>query len=520
MAQPLPSGWSKAQLGDCAELITKGGTPTSYGHQYQPAGIPFVRVENLRNGHIHRDSITQFIDRDADEVLKRSRLRPNDVLYSIAGTIGRTAIVSDSDVPANTNQAVAIIRGTDGLLIPRFLQRLLMSSFARQQAEKVARGAGMNNISLDDVRSLLLPVPPKTEQVRILSKLDELLSDLEAGVAALERARTNLKRYRAAVLKAAVEGKLTEQWRKEHPDVEPASKLLERILAERRKKWEEAQLAKCADGGKAPPKDCKDKYPAPIKPDTSSLPQLPQGWCWASVEQCASFEANAITDGPFGSNLKTAHYTESGPRVIRLQNIGDGIFVDEQAHISQTHFLSLKKHAVNAGDLVIALLGEELPRACIIPEWVPPAIVKADYVRFKPNNELARTEYLNAALNAQSTRELATLRVKGVGRPRLNLSSIRQIALPLPPIEEQQQIVALIAERVSIQEQTAKELSKAVGRALSLRQAILKRAFEGKLVPQDSNDEPASILLERIRTGRAASAPPARNGRGKRIRAA
>ena len=117
-----------------------------------------------------------------------------------------------------------------------------------------------------------------SEQRRIVAKIEELFSDLDAGVAALKRIKANLKRYRAAVLKAAVEGRLTEAWRAKHPNTEPATKLLERILAERRKKWEADQLAKFAAAEKTPPKGWREKYVEPLPPDTSGLPELPQGW--------------------------------------------------------------------------------------------------------------------------------------------------------------------------------------------------------------------------------------------------
>ncbi len=106
-------------------------------------------------------------------------------------------------------------------------------------------------------------------------------------MAALERAKANLKRYRAAVLKAAVEGQLTEDWRAEHPDVEPASELLRRILVERRKNWEAEQLAKYEEKGKQPPKGWKEKYKEPAGPDTAGLPDLPAGWTCAAIDQIA-----------------------------------------------------------------------------------------------------------------------------------------------------------------------------------------------------------------------------------------
>lgn len=147
---------------------------------------------------------------------------------------------------------------------------------------------------------------------------------------------------------------------------------------------------------------------------------MPEGWRWATVAELAAKERNSITDGPFGSKLKTEHYRESGPRVIRLQNIGDGEFRDEKAFISQEHFETLRKHQVFAGDLVIAGLGESLPRACMIPEYVGDAIVKADCIRFKPNPELAENKYLLYALNSETVKKLSAKIVHGIGRPRMN----------------------------------------------------------------------------------------------------
>src|SRR5438309_392882 len=102
--------------------------------------------------------------------------------------------------------------------------------------------------------------------------------------------------------------------------------------------------------------------------------QLPPGWRLARLEELQSPEPRAITDGPFGSHLTSAHYTTEGPRVVRLQNIGDGHFVDATAYISESHFQSLRQHEVESGDLLVASLGEVLPRACLAPEWLGPAI--------------------------------------------------------------------------------------------------------------------------------------------------
>lgn len=221
--------------------------------------------------------------------------------------------------------------------------------------------------------------------------------------------------------------------------------------------------------------------------DRSLLPELPENWAWARIVDLAADEPNAITDGPFGSNLKTSHYTESGPRVIRLQNIGDGEFINEMAHISNKHFQSLSRHHVNGGDLVIAGLGETLPRSCVIPDWVGPALVKADCPRFKPNQSLVGPDYVNFALNSSEIRSRTSAIIHGVGRPRLNLSEIRGIWIPVAPRNEQRRIVAKIEELFSDLDAGVAALERAKANLKRYRAAVLKAAVEGRLVDPHGN---------------------------------
>jgi len=235
---------------------------------------------------------------------------------------------------------------------------------------------------------------------------------------------------------------------------------------------------------------------------------LPTGWTWIDLENLANSSTNSITDGPFGSKLKTEHYTASGPRVLRLQNIGDGIFRDEKAHISESHFSDLQKHRVFPGDLIIAALGEQLPRACITPAWIGPAIVKADCVRFKPNDDIVQRHYLCYALNAEPTRRRASAIIHGVGRPRLNLGELKSIQIPLAPLAEQRRIVARIEELFAELDEAVAELERVRANLKRYRAAVLRAAVSGELTAdwraKQRHLEPASVLLERILTDRRA----------------
>ena len=372
----------------------------------------------------------------------------------------------------------------------RYVEAFLQTEQARLAIDKIKTGSSDSGLNLthDRFRQLRIPVAPLPEQRRIVAEIEKQFTRLEAGVAALRRVQANLKRYRAAVLKAACEGHLVpteaelrrtadnadgtdKKSRKsassaksavKTPAYETGEALLARILTERRQNWQG-----------------RGKYKEPAAPDTAGLPPLPAAWAWATVEQLAAPEPNSITDGPFGSNLKTEHYMDNGPRVIRLQNIGDGVYVDEEAHISQAHFERLQKHRVFANDVVIAGFGENPPRSCIIPEALGPAIVKADCIRFKPHSSVT-PKYMNAALNSEPIRKRTKGKVHGVGRPRLNLGEIKSIVLPVPPLVEQTRIVAEVERRLSVVEELEAVVSANLQRATRLRQSVLQKAFTGE----------------------------------------
>jgi type I restriction enzyme, S subunit len=173
------------------------------------------------------------------------------------------------------------------------------------------------------------------------------------------------------------------------------------------------------------------------------------------------------------------------------------------AHISRKHYEFLKDHAVYQGDLVIRALGIPAPRACRIPD-IGPAIVKADCIRFKVADDFIDPNFVLFALNSPATQQRTEKKIHGVGRPRLNLSEIKAIALPLPPQVEQMQIARQVERRLAAADRLAVTLNNQLERARGTRQSLLHQAFAGKLVPQEPTDEPASVLLHRIRSAREA----------------
>jgi type I restriction enzyme S subunit len=194
----------------------------------------------------------------------------DDILLCVRAPVGPTNLA-----PAQCciGRGLASVRPESGVSL-----KYLLYAFRRFAAELDAKGTGttFKAVSGKVVRELAIPIAPVAEQARIADALDELLSDLDAGVAALEQIRVKLAHYRASVLKAAVEGTLTTEWRLQHPCTEPASELLKHILAEHRRRWEEEQLRRFRQKGQVPPANWNSKYKDPATADTRNLPTLPQ----------------------------------------------------------------------------------------------------------------------------------------------------------------------------------------------------------------------------------------------------
>lgn len=208
------------------------------------------------------------------------------------------------------------------------------------------------------------------------------------------------------------------------------------------------------------------------------MSDLPAGWEWSTVASVA----DSLVDGPFGSNLKTAHYQPSGVRVVRLQNIADGRFDDtDKAYISEEHAKILSRHAVRPRDLLIAAMGDVLPRVCLAPPSIEQAIVKADCFRLRPSGDIL-PEFLAHMLSAPQTRKLAATQIAGVGRPRLNLKKVSALTIPHPPRAEQERIVSAIEEQFSRLDAGTSSLQRAQRNLKRARVSILDTAVSGKLI--------------------------------------
>ncbi len=337
-------------------------------------------------------------------------------------------------------------------------------------------------------------------------------------MAALERVREKLKLYRASVLKAAVEGALTAEWRTQQPHTEPASELLKRILAQRRRLWEEEQLAKFQAKGQEPPKNWKAKYKEPVAPDTTDLPELPQGWVTASMDALTV----RITSG---SRDWQQFYGAGSGTFIMAQNVRPGRFDPSarQAVNPPPGDPSCERSLVEVDDLLVTIVGVNTGDVCRVPTPLSEHYVCQSVALMRPvDRRIAK--FLDYYCNSGSGAQLHYRRyIYGAGRPHLSFDQLKMTPVLLPGLAEQEAIVELVEDQLSVIDHLEADLAAKLKSTQALRQSILRHAFTGQLVPQDRNDEPASELLKRIaaeRETRARAAVVAKGSPGRKGRQA
>ena len=478
--------WERVPLAEVAAILN--GAPFDSALFSTTEGMPLVRIRDVTTGQTN----TYYTGTYEDAYL----VHQGDLLVGMDGDFNsgfwgpKTALL---------NQRVCKISPIEAFYDKRLLALALPGYLAAINANTPS--VTVKHLSSRTIGEIGLPLPPAAEQTRIVAKLEELLSDLEAGVAELKAAQKKLAQYRQSLLKAAVEGALTAEWRTQHQPTETGAQLLQRILQERRARWEARQLAKFAEQGKTPPKDWQKKYPEPVQPDTTDLPELPQGWVWASLDQLA-------LDSSYGTSVKCG-YESQGASVLRIPNvIARKLVLDDLKFASQPLDLHKSEYLAPGDILVVRTNGSVslVGRAAEVTEPLPGDFYFASYLlRVRCLETSVVHRWVSALLASRQGRSWIESRAaSSAGQHNLSLSTLLTIPIPLPPIVEQAEAMnALEAVLLSVSEQE-QFLDKSLQQSTAQRQNILRAAFSGQLVPQDPHDEPASALLERIRAERAA----------------
>jgi type I restriction enzyme S subunit len=450
----IPSIWVLTTIGEIGDVIS-GGTPSTAKQEYFDGDIPWLTPADLSG---YQD---KYISQGKRKITKSglvnssAKLLPaNSILFSSRAPIGYVVIARN---PISTNQGFKNLVLNEGLF-HEYAYYYLKS--AKQLAESMASGTTFKEISGSKFAELPIPLPPLPEQHRIVAKIEELFSDLDAGIVSLHKAKEQLKTYRQSVLKWAFEGKLTEEWRKKsQPQIEKNDKSV--------------------------PKNQSNHLISGI----SGSDNLPEGWKWVKISD--------ICDVVRGGSPRPAgdpKYYDGKIPFLKVRDItkdNNPYLITFEYTIKEAGLHKTRKIAPNT--LLLSNSGATLgvPKICMLDATMNDGI--AAFLKLDQRSNLYLYYFW---LN--KTKELRNINM-GAAQPNLNTDIIKNYLVPYCSFEEQSTIVSEIESRLSVADNLEKTIDASLAQADALRQSILKRAFEGKLVPQDPNDEPAEKLLERIK---------------------
>ncbi len=458
---PLPRGWVWTRVREIADIV-QGQSPPSTTYNEEGKGLPFYQGK-LDFGNTY-PSPTKWCNAPTKVAEK------GDVLISVRAPVGPTNICLERSC---IGRGLAAIRSADG--IETFFILYLMRAF-EQILSGQGTGTTFNAVTGNHLRNLAVPLPPLPEQRRIVARIEELFTRLDAGIDALNKVKTQLKRYRQSVLKAAFEGSLTANWREAHKgELETASVLLEKIKAERAK---------------------SGKYKETTPLDTAGLPELPEGWVWMRVGEITEINPRLVHELPSGQEISFLPMRcvaeMSGKLDLSI------IKAYEEVRKGFTNFQD--------GDVIFAKITPcmENGKVAIVNKLKNGiGFGSTEFHVIRPRAQMPSSLFFFFLIQEDLRKDAKRHMTGTAGQLRVPATYLSDVLIPLPPLPEQHRIVEEIERHFSVADEIEKTVEQGLKQAERLRQSILKTAFEGNLVPQDPNDEPAEQLLERIKASRA-----------------
>ncbi|MCU0858154.1 MAG: restriction endonuclease subunit S [Pontiellaceae bacterium] len=475
--------WKTVKVGDSLRLINgRAFKPT----EWADSGTPIVRIQNLNKP----DAAFNYYNGDLPE---KFLLNNGDLLFAWSGTPGTSfgAHIWNGG-KAWLNQHIFKVLFDAADWDKRFL-RLAINQNLEEYIRAAHGAAGLAHITKGVFERSELPFPPLDEQRRIVAEIEKQFTRLEAGVSALKRVQANLKRYRAAVLKAACSGELvpteavlarargqksedgclenlTAKERKEHKKdhFETGEQLLKRILEERRKNWLESNRQS---------KIKNRQYREPSAPDTANLPPLPDGWTWVMSDALFSF----ITSGSRGW---AKYYSETGPLFLRIGNLDhENIRLDlsELQHVKPPTGAEGVRTVVQANDILISITAD-VGMVGLVPSELGQAYINQHVALARPLPDISPTYVAYYLCASEGGWGYLKKLQRGATKVGLGLDDIRAVPVPLPPLAEQVRIVAEVERRLSVVEELEAVVFANLQRATRLRQSVLQKAFSGGLI--------------------------------------
>lgn len=470
----IPKDWVIASLGSICNI--QGGFAFK-SSDFGDEGVPVIRISNITDNGIDISKKPVHVKSPSTTVIEQFRLSRGDILVALSGaTTGKYGIFQ-SDELVLVNQRVGRIRTENKPALSKYI--FYYMGVLQAQILNKAYGAAQPNISTKEITEFQIPLPPLEQQKQIVAKIEELFSHIDAGVVALQKAKKLLKQYRQSVLKAAVTGELTREWREQNKDkLEPASELLKRILAERRSKWEEQQLEQFKAQGKVPKDDkWKETYKESEQIDCG-LFSLPEKWQWVTLD-------TILLNIEAGKSFKCEERppTDSETGIVKVSAVSWGEFNENESKTIQHEEKINSNYQIFKGDFLFSRANTiELVGACVIVNNIHKRLLLSDKIlRFILLDGFK--EWVRLCLRTQYGRDEIQNLATGNQDSMRNISqgNIKKIRIPILSGSELIEIISIVEYKLSLINRTTKNIDSQLIAAERNKQSILAAAFSGKL---------------------------------------
>ena len=448
----LPEGWAQATFGDICKV--QGGYAFK-SQDYQEHGVLLIRISNLVDEQVQLTSNSVFLPKHYWEKFLEFQLKEGDVLIAMSGaTTGKMATYK-LDSPALLNQRVGRFKIKDlTATTPSYVAKLVES--ITEQVLQQAYGGAQPNISPKEIEEFPVPLPPLNEQKRIVAAIESLRNRSQNARSALSAIPELCDKFRQSVLAAAFRGDLTADWREQNSDVEPASVLLERIRQKDSNTYKELQER-----------------------------DLPETWKWVKFQDVADIQSNLVDPASYldSPHIAPNHIVSSTGELLEFTTVS----ADK---------VTSSKHLFEPGQIIYSKIRPYLAKAVLINFS---GLCSADMYPIKSRINSA---FLHQWMICPEFTELASGQQGRTVLPKINQAALNQLPVPVPPLAEQIEIIRQLQSNLSLIATITSQIEKTTYEIDFLDRSILAKAFRGELVEQDLNDEPASVLLERIRVDR------------------